>query len=282
MFPPPITTATWTPALTTSPISEAMRVNVGGWMPYFPSPINASPDSLRRMRWNRRFEGAVTVERCFYPAGPTPATRGKRLPTRPRRTPGPAGALATHVADGLGHLGGQVFLFLLDALAQLEPGEAANADVLADLGDGLGHHLVDLLLVVLHEGLVHQADRLVVLLHLPAEDLVDHRLGLLLLPELGPLDLPLAVDHWGGDLLPADIGGVGGGNVEGQVAHQGLKVLVPGDEVGLAVHLDQGSDLPVVNVGTHQALGGDAPGLLRRPGDALLPEPLLGLGKVAL
>ena len=60
MFPPPITTATWTPALITSPISEAMRLRVGGLIPYFPSPINASPDSLRRMRRNRRGVGAVT------------------------------------------------------------------------------------------------------------------------------------------------------------------------------------------------------------------------------
>src|SRR5262249_50271723 len=52
--------------------------------------------------------------------------------------------------------------------------------------------------------------------------------------------------------------------------------------VGLAVHLDDGADLPVVDVGTHQALGGGAAGLLRRTGDALLPEPLLGPGEVAL
>ena len=67
MLPPPITTAICTPAFTTSPISEAMRTRVGGWMPYFPSAIRASPDSLRRMRRYRSGGVAVTYHR-FYPA----------------------------------------------------------------------------------------------------------------------------------------------------------------------------------------------------------------------
>src|SRR5678816_4431260 len=61
MFPPPITTATCTPAFTTSPISWAMRTSVGGWMPYLPSPMSASPESLRRMRRYRRGVVAVVI-----------------------------------------------------------------------------------------------------------------------------------------------------------------------------------------------------------------------------
>src|SRR5215470_7607813 len=189
MFPPPMTTATWTPSFTTSPISAAMRSRVGGWIPYFPSPMRASPESLRRMRRYRRGVFAVTFDR-FYPAAgggsnealPTRRALVRRSTDDLRRSRGAARAgLAARLADGLGHLGGEVFLLLLDALAHLVPGEPADGDVLPNLGDGLGHHLVDLLLVVLHEGLVHQADRLVVLLDLPGEDLLDHRLGLLLL-----------------------------------------------------------------------------------------------------
>src|SRR5215469_14283624 len=224
MFPPPITTATWTPAFTTSPISAAMRSSVGGWIPYFPSPIRASPESLRRMRRYRRGVGAVTFDR-FYPA--PGGGSNEALPT-------PGLGLATRLVDGLGDLGGEVLLLLLDALAHLVPGEPADGDVLPDLRDGLGHHLVDLLLVVLHERLVHETDGLVVLLDLPGEDLLDHRLGLLLLPELDPLDLLLLLEQLGGDLLAADELGAHRGDVQGEVTDQGLKILVPGDEVGLA------------------------------------------------
>ena len=64
MLPPPITIAICTPASTTSFTSAAMRVSVGGWMPYFPSPIRASPESLRRMRLYRRgVVGLVTFDR---------------------------------------------------------------------------------------------------------------------------------------------------------------------------------------------------------------------------
>src|SRR5678815_335209 len=289
MFPPPITTAICTPALTTSPISRAMRSSVGGWMPYFPSPMRASPESLRRMRRYRRELGAVTFER-FYPAPgggsnealPTPAGRVRRSTggLRPSRGAGRPG-LATGLADGLGHLGGEVLLLLLQALTHLVAREAADDDVLSDLRGGLRHHLADLLLVVLHEGLVDQADGLEELLHLAGEDLLEHRLGLLLLAELDPLDLLLLLQHLGRDLLAADVQGVERSDVERDVPHQGLEVLVPGHEVGLAVHLDQHADLPVVDVGAHQPLGGGLAGELGRAGDALLPQPLLGLGEVA-
>src|SRR6185369_15014288 len=287
MFPPPITTATCTPAFTTSPISVAVGTSVGGWMPYFPSPMRASPESLRRMRRYRRGGVAVTFDR-FYPARgggsneALPTRRARNVRSRTGLRLGARGTRpATGLPDGLGHLGGQVFLLLLHALAHLVPSEPADGDVLADLGDGLGDHLVDLLLVVLHEGLVHETHRLEVLLDLPGEDLLDHRLGLLLLPELDPLDLLLPLEQLNGDLLAADELGAERGDVEGEIADQGLEILVPGHEVGLAVHLDQDANLAVVDVGAHEALRGGAPGLLGLAGDARLPEPLLGLREVA-
>src|SRR5215471_21852456 len=239
MLPPPITTAVWTPAFTTSPISPAMRSRVGGWIPYFPSPIRASPESLRRMRRYRREEGAVTFSPASTPRLAGPATKRCR----------PASGDVSAVTEGLGDLGGEVFLLLLDALAHLVAGEAADGDVLADLGHGGGHDLVDLLLVVLHEGLIDQADRLVELLDLAGEDLLDHRVRLLLLPELDPLDLLLLLEDVAGDLLAADVLGVERGDVERQVADQGLEVLVPGNEVGFAVDLDEDAHLAVVDVG---------------------------------
>ena len=50
MFPPPMVSATSTPSSTQSFTSWAMATSVFGEMPYFPSPISASPESLRRMR----------------------------------------------------------------------------------------------------------------------------------------------------------------------------------------------------------------------------------------
>src|SRR6266481_1330520 len=53
MLPPPITMPTWTPISTRSRTSWAICSSVLGEMPYLPSPISASPLSLRRMRLNR-------------------------------------------------------------------------------------------------------------------------------------------------------------------------------------------------------------------------------------
>src|SRR5438132_2299208 len=58
MLPPPMTMPTSTPSSMTSRTSWAICCSVLGEMPYFPSPISASPDSLRRMRLNR---GALEV-----------------------------------------------------------------------------------------------------------------------------------------------------------------------------------------------------------------------------
>src|SRR5437764_6723939 len=53
MFPPPMTIPTSTPISTISWISWAICCSVLGEMPYLPSPIRASPLSLRRMRLKR-------------------------------------------------------------------------------------------------------------------------------------------------------------------------------------------------------------------------------------
>src|SRR5215204_3782422 len=52
MLPPPTTIASSRPSLCTSTISRAIRSTVFGSVPYSWSPINASPESLRRTRRN--------------------------------------------------------------------------------------------------------------------------------------------------------------------------------------------------------------------------------------
>src|SRR5438552_18654431 len=52
MFPPPMTMPTSTPILTMSRTSWAICSSVFGEIPYFASPISASPLSFRQMRLN--------------------------------------------------------------------------------------------------------------------------------------------------------------------------------------------------------------------------------------
>src|SRR6218665_860202 len=302
MLPPPMTTASSTPACAISFSSSEMRVSVGGWMPYFPSPIRASPDSLRRMRLERDGVAGADIGSASIPSPrrlATPECHGrppdvpwpKAGHTKGRasspETPGKCAALhgrrgveALGLAQRLGDLGGQVFLLLLDARAHLVADEAAHGDLLANLTRAVGDHLADLLLVVLHPELVHETHALVVLLHLAHEDLVPRGLGLALLLELLAEDLLLLLQPLGGKFLAGDVLGIGGGDVHGHLLHQVLEVRVAGDEVRLAVDLHEHADAAAVHVGAHQTLGGHAAGLARQLGAELLAQPLLGLDEV--
>ena len=51
----------------------------------------------------------------------------------------------------------------------------------------------------------------------------------------------------------------------GDLGHEILEIFVAGNEVGLGIHLDHGSDLRAGG-DTHETLGGDAPALLRGGG----------------
>src|SRR5688572_32267436 len=75
-------------------------------------------------------------------------------------------------------LGREVVLLLLETLAELEPHEPADLDVLADLRDQLLLDLIDRLVGVLHERLVEETDLLHPLRELTLDHLLDHRLGL--------------------------------------------------------------------------------------------------------
>ena len=87
------------------------------------------------------------------------------------------------------------------------------------------------------------------------------------------IDLLLALDVGGRDLIAADVTRVDGGDVHGDVLEELLEVLGAGDEVGLAVELKQDADLAAgVDVGPHCALVGGARGLLGGRGHATLAE----------
>src|SRR5512133_703962 len=183
---------------------------------------------------------------------------------------------------GLRDLLGEVLLLLLEPLAEHVAREAADLDVLADLRDRLGDDVLDLLLVVLHERLLEEAELAVELLDLAGRDLLEDRLGLLLLARLGLRDLALLRDDVRGDLLAADPARRGRRDLHGEVLHERLEALGARDEIGLAVHLDEHADLAAhVDVARDRALGRGARGLLRGGGEPLLAEQLLRLREVA-
>src|ERR671930_780780 len=150
-------------------------------------------------------------------------------------------------------------------LAHGEAREPADHDVLAGLGREVRADLLDgaaLVLLAVDVLLVEEHDLLEPLLELALGDLAADVLGLvggLLLedPQLGVLRL------LGHVLLGDPLHGGRRGDVQRDILGEGDEVLVAGDEVGVAVDLDEHADLAVgVDVGLHGALGGLAAGEL--------------------
>src|SRR5579875_264719 len=147
-----------------------------------------------------------------------------------------------------------------------EAGEAADDDVLARLGDQRRAQLLDRLaavLVLVDVGLAQQH-------HLvqPAVELALDGPGASLLGDVGQLlsgDPLLTLALGDRDVLLGDGDRRRGGDVQGQVAGELDEPLVAGDEVGLAVDLDQHADLVAgVDVALHDPLAGLGPGALGR------------------
>src|ERR1041384_4547241 len=97
-----------------------------------------------------RSAGAVATgsDRPMRPIRPMRPMRPMRKTATKGRPGGEAARRSVREPGLLGDLGGEVVLLLLEALAELEPHEPADLDVLADLGDQLLLDLVDRLLAV--------------------------------------------------------------------------------------------------------------------------------------
>src|SRR5579875_1736930 len=80
--------------------------------------------------------------------------------------------------------------------ADLETGEAADGNILAELGDGLIDELLDGDALVLDEMLLVQAVFFVELFHLAGDDLFDHGFGLAGLSGLLAIDFALPVENF--------------------------------------------------------------------------------------
>src|SRR5581483_2846762 len=232
-FPPPTTRPICTPPRATSATSSARLRTRSESTPNEPCPASASPLIFRRMRL---YFGMLR--------------RSLRLWS----------GLLGRFLD-YGHV------------ANLETHEARNRDILAQLGDLRLNEIGDGGGVLANERLLVEADLFVILVQPSLDDLVHHLLRLAFTQRAGAIDLFLAGQRFRRNILAADELRIGGSHLHGQILHQLLKIRGARDEIGLAVHLDENADLrSLVNVGTDDALFGDARRLLRRGSDALLAQ----------
>src|SRR6267142_2226483 len=242
MFPPPMTMATCTPRACTSLTCSAMARMTSNSRPNGLDPMRASPESLRR---TLRYRGSLT--------------------TRP--APSEEGSLSRRVIRSLPVV-----------LAEHEPGEPLDPDVLAGLGDDVVDDVLHGQVRIAHERLLHEAEFLVELLHPAGDDLLHHGRRLPRRGGLLPVDLPFLIEHVLGHLLAVHDARLGGGDVHCQVLHERLEVGRAGHEVGLAVHLDQDPNPPArVDVRADRPLAGRLRGALHGGRLSLLAEDPVGL-----
>src|SRR5713226_1091955 len=149
---------------------------------------------------------------CFYPPGTADSTRnGKELEGKVRALLGFRRGVAG--SQGLGNLGGQIVLPLLQSFSYFVSNEPSDGDVLADLGNFFVDQLLNPLLVVLDPELIEQALVLVELLQLAGDDLLPNRLWFFLLAQLKPLNLLFLIQKTGGYLIPEHVSGVARGDL---------------------------------------------------------------------
>src|SRR5690242_13802619 len=151
-------------------------------------------------------------------------------------------------------------------------GESPDPDVLADRRDPVRDELADGSLLVA-ERLVEQAHLGEPLLELAFDDLRPDRLGLLLDRLVGEQLLPLGLEVRRRDRILVDIDGRQAGDLDREIADELLELVGAGDEVRLAVDLDQDADATAgMDVAADEALAGLPALLLRRGCQATVAE----------
>src|SRR5918995_1333991 len=238
MFPPPTTTAIWTPRSTTSASCRPISAVASVLMPEPSNGANASPESLRRTRWYSVLPMSVTVARA------------------------PLALVAS--------------ASLVDGLAQLVSDEPPDGNLLSDLGSHLVEQLLDRLRVVLHVRLLEEHVVLVVGAQLALDDLLDHLVRLARLLRLDASDVLLLSQDVRRDLLARQPPrSCRARDVQGDALHQGAELVGVRDEVRLAVHFDQHTHGVVeMDVAVDQPLVRRSTRALRHRCETLLAEEL--------
>src|ERR1700722_148417 len=244
MLPAPTTIATSTPASRTSLTWRATAATRSGSVPNSSSPIRASPESFKRMRLKTGIIARGEPTACVFWGA---SARASAATGRDGRGASMPRVDACSAADGAAR----------GLLADGEAHEAADDDVLAGLRGELVAQLLDGLALELRvvQLLLEQHDRPVPGVELALDDFRAQVFGLV--GGLLLVDARLGVAGVGGNLLAADVAhGRRRRDLHRDVARETDEVLVGGDEVGVAVDLDQHPDLGAgVHVGLYGALG---------------------------
>ena len=181
MLPPPTTTPSATPSACVATRSAAMRSSVGWWMPKSLGAHQGLAGDLHdarggRSAWPWRAPSPIRCRRCRTAAG--------------------SHAAAISVGStGCRDLGGEIGVRPVDALAERVAHEAGDLDRRADLAFGFLDRLRDVLVRLVDEGLIEQADLLVEGLEPRFDDLVDDIRRFALRLELVGEHVLLAPDH---------------------------------------------------------------------------------------
>src|SRR5438067_2016647 len=185
MLPPPTTMAISTPWLCTATISSAIAASVSASMPVRRPPINASPESFRRMR--------------LYLG----------------RAPSVIGASLLHIRHDFSR---EVVAAFLDSLTQFVARKPRDRIRAAGVVAGGLEVLADVLFVVADVRLLEQAGLAVELLHLAGDHLLDDVLRLAGLRSHVACDLALGCQILLRHLIAPDEARLGGGDVHRDVA----------------------------------------------------------------
>src|SRR6266508_2881913 len=127
-------------------------------------------------------------------------------------------------------------------LAEPEPREAADDHVLADLGRHFGHEVADGLRVLPDVRLIEEHGLFEERFELALDDALDDVVRLPGASGLLLVDLLLARDDLGRDLIAGDPPGITRRDLHGHLAGQAAELVRASNEVRLAVHLDEHAD----------------------------------------
>src|SRR3954470_10686996 len=128
-------------------------------------------------------------------------------------------------------------------LAYLEAGEAPDGDVVTQLADLGRHQLRGRHCLFLDERLIKQAHFLVELRPLAFDDFLDNLRSFASRRSLRAVDFLLALVVLRRDILTADVLRIGCCDVHRDVVQQLFEIVSAGNEVALAIELEQHSDL---------------------------------------
>ena len=167
--------------------------------------------------------------------------------------------------------------------AYFEADEAADGDVFAEFGDGLGDHFADGDAFVLDVVLLVEAVFFVELFHFAGGDFLHHGFGLAGGQCLRLVDFLFLGEHFRRDFFTTDVARVQRGDMHGDIVRKLDERIGAGHEIGFAIQFDEHTDFSAgVDVAADEAFGGFASGFLGGRGLAFFSQDADGFFDVAI